>query len=208
MTMHGDMSFWAFLKWDRNQKSHAFKRDLYAHPGFRHFMGAVGPGPDQQFALYNRPFDPSDVYMWQDAERVMDKLAYVMTFELIDTDEDDDGVLRCLNRSIPSGYTYLLQIAAHDLVHSSLSVSRSKANSPDSLISGILLCGSKRSTAMGRRNVPTRTKPMRVDFATVFDLEEFARTISRLTVAATASTLRGHAQRKRLMTVGVPILRL
>ena len=127
MTMHGDMSFWAFLKWDRNQKSHAFKRDLYAHPGFRHFMGAVGPGPDQQFALYNRPFDPSDVYMWQDAERVMDKLAYVMTFELIDTDEDDDGVLRCLNRSIPSGYTYLLQIAAHDLVHSSLSVSRSKS---------------------------------------------------------------------------------
>jgi hypothetical protein len=86
-------------------------------PGFRHFKRR--PKPEERFALDGKCFDPSNPIAWEHAERLMGKLA---TWCGVQPDPPPD----LNNRGIPSGYTYFLQLVAHDLVHSSVLLSRNK----------------------------------------------------------------------------------
>lgn len=86
-------------------------------PGFRHFMGNLGPSPAQRFTLDGVPFDPSVQSMWERADVLMKNLAGVISNESPPTE---------FNPRLPSGYTYFLQIVAHDVVHSSMLVSRTE----------------------------------------------------------------------------------
>src|ERR1041385_8763834 len=86
-------------------------------PGFRHFIKA--PDIAQQFTLDGMPFDPSSPDSWMRGEYLMGKLAALCMVPPLDP---KDGV----NRDLPSGYSYFLQLIAHDLVHSSVLLSRSQ----------------------------------------------------------------------------------
>jgi hypothetical protein len=95
--------------------------------GFRHFMGP--PSPDQSFKIYG-------LLPYRCPENV-DKLRYLM--ELLATHLAKDfnwpphsaediakfnpAPERDENPYLPSGYTYLLQLVAHDLVQTSLAIS-------------------------------------------------------------------------------------
>jgi hypothetical protein len=84
-------------------------------PGFRHFLN--NPDASQQFTLDEILFDPTDQHQHDRADTLMKKLAGIMEFE----------PPQSVNPDIPSGYTYLLQLIAHDLVESSLFLSRSQS---------------------------------------------------------------------------------
>ena len=99
--------------------------------GFRHFLQP--PDVSQRFTFKGEPFDPTVEAQKESADALMMKLADIMRAE----PEAE------FNPDIPSGYTYLLQLIAHDLVESSLFLSRSQ--------SGVL----------GLSNV--RTKPLRLE---------------------------------------------
>jgi hypothetical protein len=77
--------------------------------GFRHFMKV--PTEGQRFTIDGTVFDPEK--MWDRADELMQKLVRRIGLE---PRPDDPG--------IPSGYTYFLQLVAHDIVHSTLVVSR------------------------------------------------------------------------------------
>jgi hypothetical protein len=97
-------------------------------PGFRHFLGVPDLGvPDdtQRFKLNGEVFDPSDAGSWKRAEDIMAKLAFLIINAPIPAGESE-GMKKWLNPELPSGYTYFLQLIAHDLVHSSMFLSRSK----------------------------------------------------------------------------------
>lgn len=77
--------------------------------GFRHFLKT--PTDNQRFTIDGKVFDPET--MWDRADDLMQKL--VRRIEV----EPRPG-----EPGIPSGYTYFLQLVAHDLVHSTLAISR------------------------------------------------------------------------------------
>ena len=103
-----------------------------APSGYRHFLGS--PDRAQQFTFRGQPFDPADDNQRNSANLVMMKLADTIA---------NEGQPAEFNPDIPSGYTYLLQLIAHDLVESSLFLSRSG------------------DSVLGLSNV--RTKPLRLE---------------------------------------------
>jgi hypothetical protein len=89
-------------------------------PGFRHFLGT--PRPSQRFKAYG--IDPLDAPANLPKVRaLMNRLSRRMDAELHWPDHGNAAAERWENPRIPSGYTYLLQFVAHDLVHSAIPLS-------------------------------------------------------------------------------------
>ncbi|SDN76182.1 Animal haem peroxidase [Afipia sp. GAS231] len=92
-----------------------------AAPGFRHFLHT--PLPSQRFRAFG--MDPLESPVLQPRLRgLMHRLSRRMDAEIAwPWPDDDEAVKRWENPGIPSGYTYLLQLVAHDLVHSAIPLS-------------------------------------------------------------------------------------
>ena len=88
--------------------------------GFRHFLGA--PSPSQRFKVFG--VDPLiEPHALPKVRALMNRLSRRMDAE-IKWPSHRDATLECWeNPAIPSGYTYLLQFVAHDLVHSAIPIS-------------------------------------------------------------------------------------
>jgi hypothetical protein len=99
-----------------------------APPGFRHFLGT--PKPSQRFKAYG--IDPLDAPEPSYKVRgLMDRLSRRMDAELR-WPAHVDATIECWeNPRLPSGYTYLLQFVAHDLVHSAIPLSVAGSLSAD-----------------------------------------------------------------------------
>jgi hypothetical protein len=100
--------------------------------GFRHFLR--DPDASEQYSIDGTPFDPTNEGQREQADDLMKKLAGAMLLEYPE---------QPFNFNIPSGFTYLLQLIAHDLVESSLFLSRNQ------------------SSLIGLSNV--RSKPLRLE---------------------------------------------
>src|ERR1700733_4596579 len=88
--------------------------------GFRHFLGS--PRPSQRFTVYG--IDPVATPAHLPRVRgLMNRLSRRMDAELPWPAHGDTSIERWENPRIPSGYTYLLQFVAHDLVHSAIPLS-------------------------------------------------------------------------------------
>jgi hypothetical protein len=88
--------------------------------GFRHFLGA--PQASQRFKAYG--IDPLVAPEHsQNIRGLMNRLSRRMDAELRWPAHPDPTLERWENPRIPSGYTYLLQFVAHDLVHSAIPLS-------------------------------------------------------------------------------------
>jgi hypothetical protein len=88
--------------------------------GFRHFLGT--PQATQRFKAYG--IDPLVVPAHLPKVRgLMNRLSRRMDAELHWPPHGDPTIERWENPRIPSGYTYLLQFVAHDLVHSAIPLS-------------------------------------------------------------------------------------
>jgi heme peroxidase len=86
--------------------------------GFRHFI--YEPAETQRYKLVKDvAFNPSNSAHWNDARELMRRLAKFIRGAPKPTGSDLE------NPDLPSGYTYFLQLIAHDLVHSSISLSHS-----------------------------------------------------------------------------------
>ena len=91
-----------------------------AAPGFRHFLRT--PLPSQRFRAFGK--DPLESPALQAKLRgLMHRLSRRMDAEIRWPALDKQSTERWENPFIPSGYTYLLQFVAHDLVHSSIPLS-------------------------------------------------------------------------------------
>src|SRR3954470_18034666 len=89
-------------------------------PGFRHFLGT--PRVAQRYKAYG--IDPLVVPAHVPAVRaLMNRLSRRMDAEIQWPPHADTSLERWENPRIPSGYTYLLQFVAHDLVHSAIPLS-------------------------------------------------------------------------------------
>jgi hypothetical protein len=89
-------------------------------PGFRHFLGT--PRPSQRFKAYG--IDPLCAPAHLPRVRaLMNRLSRRMDAEIQWPSHADASLERWENPHIPSGYTYLLQFVAHDLVHSAIPLS-------------------------------------------------------------------------------------
>ena len=89
-------------------------------PGFRHFLGS--PRPAQRFTVDG--IDPAATPAHLPRVRgLMNRLSRRMDAELPWPAHSDTSIERWENPRIPSGYTYLLQFVAHDLVHSAIPLS-------------------------------------------------------------------------------------
>jgi hypothetical protein len=89
-------------------------------PGFRHFLGT--PRPSQRFRVFG--IDPLEAPEHLPKVRgLMNRLSRRMDAELHWPACADTTFERWENPRIPSGYTYLLQFVAHDLVHSAIPLS-------------------------------------------------------------------------------------
>src|SRR6195952_4938954 len=89
-------------------------------PGFRHFLGS--PRPSQRFKVYG--IDPLCAPAHLPRVRaLMNRLSRRMDAEIQWPSHADASLERWENPRIPSGYTYLLQFVAHDLVHSAIPLS-------------------------------------------------------------------------------------
>jgi hypothetical protein len=89
-------------------------------PGFRHFLGT--PHASQRFKAYG--IDPLDAPAQLPKIRaLMNRLSRRMDAELRWPAHDDTRLECWENPRMPSGYTYLLQFVAHDLVHSAIPIS-------------------------------------------------------------------------------------
>src|SRR4051812_571027 len=89
-------------------------------PGFRHFLGT--PRPSQRFKVYG--IDPLRAPAQLPRVRaLMNRLSRRMDAEIPWPSHADGSLERWENPRIPSGYTYLLQFVAHDLVHSAIPLS-------------------------------------------------------------------------------------
>ena len=98
----------------------AAARDSATAPGFRHFLGT--PRPSQRFKVYG--IDPLCAPAHLPRVRaLMNRLSRRMDAEIQWPAHADASLERWENPSIPSGYTYLLQFVAHDLVHSAIPLS-------------------------------------------------------------------------------------
>lgn len=88
-----------------------------ATPGFRHFLGA--PRASQRFRAFG--IDPLEHPDHVESMRgLMHRLSRRMDAEIAWPSHQDSSLLRWENPAIPSGYTYLLQFIAHDLVQSTV----------------------------------------------------------------------------------------
>jgi hypothetical protein len=88
--------------------------------GFRHFLGT--PDSSKRFKAYG--VDPSIAPEHSEKVRaLMNRLSRRMDAELNWPAHGDATIGRWENPLIPSGYTYLLQFVAHDLVHSAIPLS-------------------------------------------------------------------------------------
>jgi hypothetical protein len=98
----------------------AAARDNATAPGFRHFLGT--PRPSQRFKVYG--IDPLCAPAHLPRVRaLMNRLSRRMDAEIQWPSHADASLERWENPRIPSGYTYLLQFVAHDLVHSAIPLS-------------------------------------------------------------------------------------
>jgi Animal haem peroxidase len=89
-------------------------------PGFRHFLNT--PKPSQRFKAYG--IDPVSAPEHREKIRaLMNRLSRRMDAPLRWPAHGDPTIERWENPGIPSGYTYLLQFVAHDLVHSAIPLS-------------------------------------------------------------------------------------
>src|SRR5882757_5131944 len=89
-------------------------------PGFRHFLGT--PRPSQRFKVDG--IDPLCAPAHLPRVRaLMNRLSRRMDAEIQWPAHGDSSIERWENPGIPSGYTYLLQLVAHDLVHSAIPLS-------------------------------------------------------------------------------------
>jgi len=110
MASHGTISSTRF-----RQTANYRSKDSAEDPGgFCHFISP--PAEEQRFTLDGIRFDPSDPDQWARAENLMARLAHLIRFN-----PDENKVKP--NPNLPSGYTYFLQMIAHDLVHSAISTS-------------------------------------------------------------------------------------
>jgi hypothetical protein len=95
-------------------------RDSATAPGFRHFLGT--PRPSQRFTVDG--IDPLCAPAHLPRVRaLMNRLSRRMDAEIQWPSHSDASLERWENPRIPSGYTYLLQFVAHDLVHSAIPLS-------------------------------------------------------------------------------------
>jgi heme peroxidase len=91
-----------------------------AAPGFRHFLGT--PRASQRFRAFG--VDPVELPShMQNIRGLMHRLSRRMDAEVAWPSHDDASLKRWENPAIPSGYTYLLQFVAHDLVQSAIPLS-------------------------------------------------------------------------------------
>jgi hypothetical protein len=98
----------------------AAARDSATAPGFRHFLGT--PRLSQRFKVYG--IDPLCAPAHLPRVRaLMNRLSRRMDAEIQWPSHADASLERWENPRIPSGYTYLLQFVAHDLVHSAIPLS-------------------------------------------------------------------------------------
>ena len=89
-------------------------------PGFRHFLGT--PRASQRFRVFG--IDPLEAPEHLSKIRgLMNRLSRRMDAKLSWPVHADATVERWENPRLPSGYTYLLQFVAHDLVHSAIPLS-------------------------------------------------------------------------------------
>ena len=89
-------------------------------PGFRHFLDT--PRASQRFRVFG--IDPLELPAHvQDIRTLMHRLSRRMDAEIAWPSHGNASLQRWENPSIPSGYTYLLQFLAHDLVHSAIPLS-------------------------------------------------------------------------------------
>ena len=97
----------------------AVRRDV-PPPGFRHFLDT--PNASQRFKVFG--IDPLEAPEHLPKIRgLMNRLSRRMDAELNWPAHADATFERWENPRIPSGYTYLLQFVAHDLVHSAIPLS-------------------------------------------------------------------------------------
>lgn len=95
-----------------------------ARPGFGHFIRP--PAAAERYSIDGRRYDPSDLAARARADVLMRKLADAIETAPVPRG-NEDGLARWFNRTMPSGFTYLLQLVAHDLVNSSVMLSRGAA---------------------------------------------------------------------------------
>jgi heme peroxidase len=89
-------------------------------PGFRHFLGS--PAASQRFRAFG--VDPlTSPAVLPDLRRLMQRLSRRMDAAIHWPPHGHRSAERWENPLIPSGYTYLLQFVAHDLVHSAIPLS-------------------------------------------------------------------------------------
>jgi hypothetical protein len=89
-------------------------------PGFRHFLGT--PAPSQRFRAFG--IDPlTSPEHLPKLRALMHRLSRRMDAEIHWPPHRDVAAEHWENPLIPSGYTYLLQFVAHDLVHSAIPLS-------------------------------------------------------------------------------------
>lgn len=85
--------------------------------GFRHLLG--DPRPSQRFRIFGIDFVNSPAHMPR-LRALMNRLSRRMDAEIRWPAHADGSIAHWENPQIPSGYTYLLQFVAHDLVHSAM----------------------------------------------------------------------------------------
>src|SRR5512144_1727915 len=89
-------------------------------PGFRHFLGA--PAASQRFRAFG--VDPlSSPAIMPELRKLMQRLSRRMDAAIHWPSHGHGSAEHWENPFIPSGYTYLLQFVAHDLVHSAIPLS-------------------------------------------------------------------------------------
>lgn len=118
MAQHGSSSgppVWRSLgrsktAWANTERTAATKAQ-----GFRHFIRE--PAASERFSFGGAAYDPTNETMRLAAQKLMRRLARRLEREPPPADGKFD------NPNIPSGYTYLFQLAAHDLVHSTVLLS-------------------------------------------------------------------------------------
>ena len=89
-------------------------------PGFRHFLGT--PGASQRFRAFGVDPLQTPAHL-QNIRGLMHRLSRRMDAEIAWPAHGDTSLHRWENPAIPSGYTYLLQFIAHDLVLSAVPLS-------------------------------------------------------------------------------------
>ena len=94
--------------------------DIASPPGFRHFLGS--PLPSQRFRVFGVDPLQSPAHL-PDIRALMNRLSRRMDAEIRWPQHQHSSIEHWENPTIPSGYTYLLQFLAHDLVHSAMPLS-------------------------------------------------------------------------------------